>query len=332
MFREKGILLDLYEDEKILTVIRRHWFSFLGTIIATIVLLIVFLMASILVYTILKNSDTTSGALYAGVPLISQNLGKGAFIVLSPIYLLAVLGFFYISWLDYYLDVFVLTNKRILRFEQLVLFGQKVSETSFQHVQDVSSQVKGFVQTILNIGTVFIETAGENENFAFTPIKDPGGVATEILELQKKMWEEDKMRSDLDEDKIISKMEEIHQEEMAGDKQTVDKKIFGGEEKIDKIIEPKIEKPILFNQSSAGQVDQAIKEVVKEAICDIPVAPVIERKEVVIEKKEIIKPKKEVYKNGVYKDGRKIIPDGVIWQSEQELTEDVLDTLNQMDE
>jgi hypothetical protein len=293
MFRERGILLDLYEDEKIVSVIRRHWISFLTTIVITVILIIVFFIGSVIVYGGMKDSGVPIDQI-GSLPLVSDNLAKAAYLVFGPIYLLAVLGFFYISWLDYYLDVFVLTNKRILRLEQLVLFGQKVSETSYQHVQDVSSQVKGFLQTMLNIGTLFVETAGENENFSFTLIN-------------------------FDEDKIIAKMEEIHQEEEQGINEVTKQDNLGTDNIQPEIIDTKFEID-KFEKELKETISQEIKDSLTGVVCDIPIAPVIERKAVI-----------EIEKD-VYKDGRMITSEGVIWQSEQELTSDVLDVLNKMGE
>ena len=317
--RERGILLDLYEDEYIVTVIRKHWFSFLGMILIISVLLLTFLIGSILIYNNVRGGGTViqlAAQLCSTPNAITDNLGKGALIIFGSIYLLSVLGFSYIAWLDYYLDVFVLTNKRILRFEQLVLFGQKVSETSFQHVQDVSSQVKGFIYTLLNVGIVYIETAGENENFAFSLIKDPGGVAAEILELQKRMWDNDGSKSDLSSEKIIQKMEEIHQEEM-GDKEHVPIDVASSEKAPNETLEiPK--KPETLLSKIKGKIP-LIKPMINT----------------------IIKPKKKAIPDVVadsitiertYSDGRKITPNGVIWQSDMEITEDITEVLNKMDD
>jgi len=323
MFRERGILLDLYEDEKIVTVIRRHWISFITTIVIVAVLILVFFIGSVLAYGGMKDSGIAIGQV-AVTPLVSDNLAKGAYLVFGPIYLLAVLGFFYIAWLDYYLDVFVLTNKRILRFEQLVLFGQKVSETSYQHVQDVSSQVRGLIQTMLNIGVVFVETAGENENFSFNLIKDPGNVAAQILELQKNLWEGEGLKQFDDdgnllpvaEDKIIK---QSVQGEVAEEKNIeAEPSTTAGRNLYSEKMEEKsgIEK---LGQDLKETISQEIEDSLGGVGCDIPVSPVIERKERVKIKKE------------VYQDGRQITSDGVIWQSEQELTSDVLDVLNKME-
>ncbi|MDD5731284.1 MAG: PH domain-containing protein [Patescibacteria group bacterium] len=292
---EHGLLLNLYEDEKIVLVLRRHWLAFLQNILVTAVLLIIFFIG---VFILGGRLNSPASALCLTTPLIGDNLGKGALIIFSSIYLLSTCAFFYVSWLDYYLDVFVVTNKRILRVEQLVLFGQNVSETSLQHIQDVSSRVKGVIYTILDVGTVYIETAGERANFTFTFIKDPGDLAARILELQKEMWGDEGFKEDLMFERKNEKIEKMNvgnnmmeEKAKAKDAATADKNV----------VQNNIESP------SIGSGNQEIKEKLEGNLGEA---------------------KEEIN----YKDGRKITPEGVIWQSEQELSEDILNTLNEMDE
>uniref|UniRef100_A0A7C4R8L6 DUF304 domain-containing protein n=1 Tax=candidate division CPR3 bacterium TaxID=2268181 RepID=A0A7C4R8L6_UNCC3 len=335
--RERGVLIDLYDDEKIVIIIRKHWFSFIGTIILTFILILVFFIASIFFYG--SVGGVQEGADFSN--LITDNLGRGAYLVFGSIYLLSVLGFFYVSWLDYYLDVFILTNKRILRIEQLVLFGQKSSETSYQHVQAVSSKVGGFIQSILHIGTVFVETAGDNDNFSFPIIRDPGGIATKILELQKRMWEDDDVRSDLSNDVKINKpvtpkkdiqteLKDDNEDLKNADNNLEESKIDISEidEKINKLLEINTEK----NQEG-NDFEKRCLNIDGNRFCQV--GPVIEfKKNHSKESKAVVKKEKiesVILEEKHYKDGRKITPYGVIWQSEQELTEDVLLILNQME-
>jgi len=106
---------------------------------------------------------------------------------------LAVLGgsaFFLFAWLflfqnfmDYYLDVWIVTNKRILNIEQTGLFARTVSELRLYRVQDVTSTVKGVVETLFDYGDVEIQTAGEKTRFVFEQIPHPTRISKSILEL-----------------------------------------------------------------------------------------------------------------------------------------------------
>ncbi len=101
-------------------------------------------------------------------------------------------AFFLFAWLflfqlflDYYLDSWIVTNRRILNIEQNGLFGRTVSELRLYRIQDVTAIVNGFVKTLFNFGEVEIQTAGERERFMFEEIPNPNEVAKTILELSE---------------------------------------------------------------------------------------------------------------------------------------------------
>lgn len=110
--------------------------------------------------------------------------------VLGPAMVLGGTAFFLFAWLflfqafmDYYLDIWVVTNRRILSIEQVGLFSRTVSELRLYRIQDVTSTVTGPTATIFGYGHVEIQTAGENTRFTFDEIPQPNSVAKSILEL-----------------------------------------------------------------------------------------------------------------------------------------------------
>jgi len=279
--------LDLQEGEKIVNIIRRHWLAFAGTIGLVAFMLIIFLVGAILT-TFYLGGDPD------GSVLISKNMVKGMAIILANMFSLSVIGYFYIAWLDYYLDIFVITNERIIRLEQIVLFGRRVSETSFQHIQDVSAQVKGFWNTMFGVGTVFVETAGERENFSFICIKNPSELASKIMEIQRDLWDQEGEKDDLMRSHKASRIDD-------------DNKVFT--EKKETAGKP-IEQPVEQPRAEAPTV--RIQEPIKQK----PVKVVVQS---------------EIQSNSFYKDGRVIIEEGVIWQADQEVDGDILGTLNEME-
>lgn len=109
-----------------------------------------------------------------------------------PILLLAGSFFFLFAWLflfqnymDYHLDIWVVTNERILNIEQIGLFSRRISELRLYRIQDVTSDVTGALHTILDYGNVEIQTAGEKEHFVFEDIPHPSMIAKSILELSE---------------------------------------------------------------------------------------------------------------------------------------------------
>lgn len=98
---------------------------------------------------------------------------------------LAIWIIFFIVWTDYYLDVWVITSKRIIDIEQRNLFSRSTSECRIEKIQDISVEVHGLLATFLHFGNVRVQTAGESENFILLNIPDPQAVKDIIFKEQE---------------------------------------------------------------------------------------------------------------------------------------------------
>ncbi|MFA6392118.1 MAG: PH domain-containing protein [Patescibacteria group bacterium] len=164
---------DKRPNEEIVLLLRRHWHEIIGyflvlilEIVLPIIIFIVFLRFTEFVW----DKDSPISVLI--------------FFSASSYYLFIWLFFFH-HWIDYYLDVWVVTDQRIINIEQKALFSRTVSELNMSTIQDVTSEVKGKLATILKFGDVHIQTAAEEKRFVFEKIPNPQEVATKITELHR---------------------------------------------------------------------------------------------------------------------------------------------------
>ena len=88
-------------------------------------------------------------------------------------------------WIDYYLDAFVITDKRILDIDQIGLFRHTVSEFRMDKVQDVTIEVPNFSATFFHYGNIKIQTAGESF-FSINEVPSPHLARDLILKHAKK--------------------------------------------------------------------------------------------------------------------------------------------------
>jgi uncharacterized membrane protein YdbT with pleckstrin-like domain len=163
-------LFTRHEGEKIDFSLRRHPIVFLGPIF-------VFLILAALPF-VARAVYTHSG------PIVLPNaLAEMALKLFVSVYYLSIWIFFFSEFTDYYLDIDVVTNDRIIDIDQKGLFGRSVAELDLTRVQDVHSEVKGIIQTMLDFGTVTVQSAGEEENFRFEQVPHPHKVRQRIIEL-----------------------------------------------------------------------------------------------------------------------------------------------------
>lgn len=158
------------ETEKVLDVIRRHWFSYTIFVFFAIAMLVPVVIA--LVYGVSNSENISRGWINVGIIALS-------------IYTLSIFGLLIFGFIDYYLDVYVLTDHRIVDIAQNGFFKRKISELNVRQIQDVNAEVNGIFATIFHFGDVFIQTAGERENFIFRSVPHPYRTSKRILELHE---------------------------------------------------------------------------------------------------------------------------------------------------
>lgn len=166
-----------HENEQVLRVIHRHWFNI------CIHLTFVFIFAFIVI-----TSLSILPTLFPDI--INANSSKLFLFTQNTLFLfLWLYGF--LVWIDYYFDVWIVTNERIVNIEQKGLFNRHISELRFSRVQDVTSSVDGLIPTMLNFGDVYVQTASEEDHFIFRQVGDPFAVKDEVMRLSREATRDD---------------------------------------------------------------------------------------------------------------------------------------------
>lgn len=163
---------ELHAGENVIKVLHRNWFYLLTQF------LILILMAAIL---------------FAGfffLPLLFPELMEGEmrslFLFGEITFILAVWLYGFLVWIDYYFDIWIITDERIINIEQKGLFMRQISEADYTKIQDVTAQIEGFLPTVINYGDVYIQTAAEKERFVFRTISRPYQIKDLLMQLARK--------------------------------------------------------------------------------------------------------------------------------------------------
>ncbi len=145
--------------EKIEVIIKRHWIVyviigayFFSAILLTVAL-IFFLFSTVWIY------------------------------ILMIMFWMFFLLFSYVQWLDHELDLFIITNFRIIWIEQVSLLNRIVSECSLSQIQEVWSKTQWFFANILNYWTITMQTAWNATNFIMEFAPDAIHTSSMILNI-----------------------------------------------------------------------------------------------------------------------------------------------------
>lgn len=161
-------MVNLEPGERVILTVRPHWFVLIrqtfGLFLLALVPLLLFFVPDV---------ASRIGVTFSFGPLTT-------FFVSS--WWLLLWTIFMIMWTNYYLDAWVVTDRRIIDIEQYGFWNRKVSECRLDRVQDISAEVKGFFRTILGFGSVYIQTAAEAERFIMKDVPNPNGVKDAIFD------------------------------------------------------------------------------------------------------------------------------------------------------
>lgn len=164
----------LEPDEKILIQTRRHWFIIVAQIASVLVLTIAPLLLLAIINALLATYANTSGLFSTYAPHITF------------IYMFWLI-FAWISifnfWTNYYLDVLTITDRRAILVNQKGLFRRNIASFRLERMQDMNVEIQGLIATLLDFGTVTVETAGHSdEEFKATDLPNPSDIKSLILQ------------------------------------------------------------------------------------------------------------------------------------------------------
>lgn len=162
-------------DERTVLFLRRHWL-----ILVRHAFLIAFLAAIPFGVRFLLQH-------YAPDLLVDDgSLGFTLVQLAAYVFWMFVALFGFATWIDYYFDYWVVTDRRIVSIEQKGLFSRTVSQVHLSRVQDATAQSQGILATFLQYGNVYVQSAGEEERFVFAQVPNPNKVVITIMQEHEK--------------------------------------------------------------------------------------------------------------------------------------------------
>ncbi len=154
MLKKEHISL-LKDNEKIVMTLHRHWIIL---IFHFLYFLALFVSSWILVSYQTTIIDLTGSSLYWwGLSL----------------YWIIFLTFILIDWINDELDIFIITDSRVIGIEQISALSRNVTECSLDRVQEVNAHTAWVLQTIFWFWDVHIHTASETSNMIVNYAPDP---------------------------------------------------------------------------------------------------------------------------------------------------------------
>lgn len=151
--------IPMEEGERIVAKVHRHWIFIALRVFALAVLLVLPWLLVVLLDR-LNILSLTAGSV-------------ASYVAVWALWGLVLWAMFWQFWTTYYMDIWVVTNKRIIDIDYLRLFDRNIAMLRFERVQDVTTHVQGIIGTLLRYGSVVVQTAGSDKEFVIDQIANP---------------------------------------------------------------------------------------------------------------------------------------------------------------
>lgn len=156
--------LEREKNEPILLAVRAHWFTNFKWIATSLILIFVPIVVAKL-------------GIFSQLPLKYQ-------LVSSLFWYLIVFIYAFEKFLDWYFDVFVITDRRVVDIKFNNLLNKHFAEAELGVIQDISSSVQGIFGTFFNYGTILVQTASDINQIVFINVPSCGKIIKLLQELR----------------------------------------------------------------------------------------------------------------------------------------------------
>lgn len=148
--------------EKIILLLRSHPFTQLNWIVSTFIFILILIIFN---YSFDKFF------------LINQ------IIIFNLFAIVFIITFVWINFLNWYFNVGIITTKKIIDIDFHGIIYKEITTARLEKIEDMTLKSSGYFGSLLNFGTIFIQTAGTDANIEFENISYPTEVSQYISKL-----------------------------------------------------------------------------------------------------------------------------------------------------
>jgi len=176
-------MIKLKPGEEIVRKVRKHWF----VLLERLVILFFIFLAPFILYAFISGIEVQFGQ----EKMIILELNTALFIFISAAWSLFIWMKCIAIWTNYYLDMWVITNKRLIDIEQHGFFHREISTLRMEQIQDITIETRGIVATLLNFGHIHVQSAAESREFTIRGIPNPQKIKELIFKQHDRAIEKD---------------------------------------------------------------------------------------------------------------------------------------------
>lgn len=172
--RSSKLGIALLKGETVVKEVSKHQVGALIIIAIGLIIIASIMLASLGLYAVVNSTQSENEG------------GYGALILYGGFILSIAVGIAtFINVYLYQLNRLIVTTEKVAQITYRTIFDRKVVQLSIERVQDVTVSQVGILPRIFHYGTVYVETAGDQEEYVFTFAPDPYELSREIMNIHE---------------------------------------------------------------------------------------------------------------------------------------------------
>ena len=150
------------EGEKMILLLRSHPFTQIGWIFSAIVLIILLFVLNFFIQSFFDLEQI---------------------FIINLFFIVFIFSYIWFNILSWYFNVGIITNKRVIDIDLHAVIYKEISDAQLGKIEDITVKSGGFLQSVFDYGSIFIQTAGAAVNIEFNNVPHPSDAVQVINNL-----------------------------------------------------------------------------------------------------------------------------------------------------
>ena len=153
------------EGEKVYLLLRSHPFTQIGWFLSSILFLVILFISNF---------------------FLPNFLNFGQIFIIDLFFFIIICSYIWFNILNWYFNVGIVTNKRVIDVDFYAVLYKEITNAQLGKIEDTTVKSGGYLESFFDFGSIFIQTAGSEENVEFLNVPHPSDAVQMINKLMSR--------------------------------------------------------------------------------------------------------------------------------------------------
>ena len=153
------------EGEKVYLLLRSHPFTQIGWFLSSILFLVILFISNF---------------------FLPNFLNFGQIFIIDLFFFIIICSYIWFNILNWYFNVGIVTNKRVIDVDFYAVLYKEITNAQLGKIEDTTVKSGGYLESFFDFGSIFVQTAGSEENVEFLNVPHPSDAVQMINKLMSR--------------------------------------------------------------------------------------------------------------------------------------------------